>query len=76
MDDELKFVIVDDDFCDPEFMEQEVLIGSEEALRYEIRRLMAEGTVGYRELFDLLYPSYAGHYSKLRAIIAEEKHYA
>lgn len=45
-------------------------------IRTKIRRLMREGIYHQDELFALLYPYYNGHYSRLRAIIAEEKNYA
>ena len=42
-------------------------------VRYEIRDLLKQGIYHQDELFAILYPVYSGHYSKLRAIIAEEK---
>lgn len=56
-------------------LEDETVV-SKNAVRYEIRRLMAEGIFHQEELFELLYPVYQGHYSVLRDVIAEEKNYA
>jgi hypothetical protein len=56
-----------------EFMEEEVLIVDEMALRFEIRRLLKEGVYHQNDLFDILYPMCALHYSQLRKIIHEEK---
>lgn len=45
-------------------------------LREKIRLLMAEGVYDQNDLFRLIYPTYKGHYSVLRAVIAEEKNNA
>lgn len=55
--------------------ENDVVV-SKNALRYEIRRLLKEGIYHQDELFAILYPVYTGHYSVLREAIAEEKNYA
>lgn len=47
-----------------------------DAVRFEVRRLLSEGIYHPNEIFNILYPVYQGHYSKLREIIAEEKNYA
>lgn len=49
---------------------------SDEQARLEIRILMNNGIYHQDELFRRIYPTYIGHYSKLRELIAEEKHYA
>lgn len=54
----------------------EDIVVSEDAVRYEIRRLLKEGVYHQDDLFSVLYPVYMGHYAKLREIIAEEKNYA
>ncbi len=59
----------------PNFVEDDVLI-TKDAVRHEIRRLLAEGVFHQDELFEMLYPVYQGHYSVLREVIAEEKNYA
>lgn len=46
------------------------------AVRGRIRRLMREGVYHQLTLFNVLYPEYKGHYSRLRSIIAEEKNNA
>lgn len=43
------------------------------ALRKKIRELLDEGIYHQEDLFVLLYPTFPGHYSKLRQLIAEEK---
>jgi hypothetical protein len=57
-------------------MEEDDVVISKDAVRYEIRNLMKQGIYHQEELFALLYPIYAGHYSVLRDIISEEKNYA
>ena len=52
------------------------IIITDDAIRYEIRRLLKEGVYHQNELFSDLYPVYEGHYAKLREIISEEKNYA
>lgn len=54
--------------------EEEIVM--EEAVRYRIRELMSEGIYDANDLFEVIYPTYNGHYAKLREIIAEEKNYA
>ncbi len=57
-------------------MEEDDLVISKDAVRYEIRNLLKQGIYHQDELFAILYPVYAGHYSVLREIIAEEKNFA
>lgn len=45
-------------------------------VRTQIRKLMKEGVYHQDSIYQLLYPNYPGHYSRLRAIIAEEKNNA
>jgi hypothetical protein len=54
----------------------EDVIVMDEAVRYEVRRLMKEGVYHQDDLFNILYPVYEGHYARLRNIIAEEKNNA
>lgn len=45
-------------------------------VREQVRGLLRSGVYDYDRIFNTLYPSYKGHYSKLRSIIAEEKNNA
>jgi len=45
-------------------------------LRQKIRELMKEGVYHQNDLFRIIYPTYNGHYSVLRRVIAEEKNNA
>lgn len=42
-------------------------------VREKVRRLIDEGVYDQNEIFRLLYPTYNGHYSVLRKVIAMEK---
>jgi len=42
-------------------------------VKNDIKKLMSQGVYCPREIFDRLYPTYVGHYSKLRDTIAQVK---
>lgn len=45
-------------------------------VRTQIRELLNAGIYHQDSIFKILYPNWPGHYSRLRAIISEEKNNA
>ena len=45
-------------------------------MRNEIRSLLKQGIYHQEEIFRRLYPTFPGHYSRLRDMISEEKNNA
>lgn len=42
-------------------------------IRSRVKKMIASGIYDQNVIFNLIYPTYVGHYSKLRDIIAEVK---